>query len=62
MTSVKKSDIAYLTALLIALALHYAIPFTVLKEARGFELFAYWSILVVVWALLTGIYIEKRVR
>ncbi len=53
---------AYLIALLIVLALHYAIPFTVLKEARGFELLAYWSILVTVWALLTGIYLEKRVR
>ena len=58
----KKSDIVYLAVLLTVLALHYVVPFTVLKEAKGFELFAYWSILVIAWALLTGIYIEKRVR
>ncbi len=58
----RKSDIVYLIALLIVLALHYTIPFTVLRDVKGFELFAYWSILVAVWALLTGIYIEKRVR
>ena len=58
----KRSDVMYFVALLTVLVLHYVIPFTVLKEARGFELFTYWTTLVALWALITGIYIEKRVR
>ncbi len=55
-----RDDILYLVTLLILMALHYIIPFTLLREVRGFELFTFWTALVVIFAIITGIYVERR--
>ena len=55
-----KGDLRYLIALLATITLHYVIPFTLLRESRGFELFAFWTVLVAAFAIVTGIYVERR--
>lgn len=45
---------------IIMLLLHYIIPYTILKDARGLELYTFWSILVLIWIIVTILFIEKR--
>ena len=58
----RRSDLGYLATLFLTLLLHYVIPFTILRECNGFELYTYWLLLAIAWLVVTGIYIEKKVR
>jgi len=60
--NVRKVDLLYLAMLFLVLLLHYIVPFTLLRECSGFELYTYWLLLAIAWIIVTGVYMEKRVR
>jgi hypothetical protein len=51
-------DIAYALTGISILTIHYLIPYTVLKNAEGFSLYAFWGLLATLWLLITIIYLK----
>jgi len=52
-------DIAYLTLGLGTLIAHYVIPYSFLRSASGFTLYAFWGCLVLAWLAITLAYLRR---
>jgi len=50
---------SYLLGGVLAILASYLVPYMLLRDARGLELFAYWSLLVVAWIILTAVYLRR---
>ncbi len=51
-------DISYALAGISILLIHYLVPYTMLKNAEGFSLYAFWGTLATIWLLITIIYLK----
>jgi hypothetical protein len=54
-------DVAYALTGISILTIHYFIPYTILKNAEGFSLYAFWGLLATVWLLITIAYLKGHV-
>lgn len=50
----------YLALAVVVLVLHYLVPYTVLHEPRGLALATYWTLLSLIWVVVTLYYMRRR--
>ncbi|MEZ0394481.1 MAG: hypothetical protein ABWK00_05525 [Desulfurococcaceae archaeon] len=50
---------AYLAGSVVAVALFYLVPYLFLGKSRGPELIAFWSSLVLLWIVVTVLYMRR---
>ena len=55
-----KDMYTYLAFSLMLILAHYIVPYTILRNSKGFTLFLFWSLLVALWVIVTIIFIERR--
>ncbi len=55
---ITKREKAFAAVGVSVLAAHYIIPYTVLKEASGFILFMFWTLIGVLWLAATLAYVR----
>lgn len=53
-------DLAYILASALALAAFVAVPYALLKNSRGPELFAFWTALTLFWIAVSLIYLWRK--
>lgn len=53
-----RKEKAFAAAGFSVLAAHYVVPYTVLKEAPGFALFLFWTLVGVIWLAVTLAYVR----
>ncbi len=54
-----RKSLTYLLSGLVIVALHYIIPFTYLRDAKGFELYTFWGFLACIWFGATLAYLRR---
>jgi len=50
---------SYLLGGVLAILASYLVPYLLLRDVRGLELFTYWSLLVAAWIILTAVYLRR---
>jgi len=50
---------SYLLGGVLVILASYLVPYLLLRDTRGLELFAYWSLLVAAWIILTAVYLRR---
>ena len=55
----RRKDLAYLITGFGVVLAHYVIPYGLLRNAAGFTLYVFWSLLVLGWLIITLGYLRR---
>ena len=56
---IKSRYLVYAVLALVILLIHYAIPYTILRNVTGFTLYAFWTLLSLVWVVVTLVFVGR---